>query len=520
MKFNYPFFFFLLSWASLSLAYEVHRSCPDELSLSASSVGVASRRRPALDRAPVNLRQVQDLIRDKGLFTVYPGRRPSPHRVAVLEAMHGTRVVFAGDFERGAPADVPPTQTHRLSGVALHVGDYVELGMDHIVGELNLHNILKDPSDLMSGKVSEVKVLRRYAPGVMPSTKLYNELLADYPRLAKARGQIRKMIQDLVLSMELRPALETYVFDFFEMANREFPMGSLFKLEGEFKTGDSDTLLTSYATQPQDVVDAFLRAYAQLRGRVLSKKISPDDLVVGLAQNSARKIDLLGRMIFNPEEVLIQQRLDLAHTPLGYPYEIRIDVLGGIPLRPMMRHSYEYLPSEIGEGARKFLSQQVIAKLPDSLQRSAAGYDVMRLNDGSFSVVESNAGPQSGTIAGDLNAIPTNVAISELVGSPTDLIQFLESVFLGSLDTQRAVLLDPVSTHLALSDPALLEKNRANLFAWLRDRHVDEWKKDPTSKKRTVVLARLKALSVVVSVTQNDNLLEIYRSAELAMATP
>jgi len=479
-----------------------------------------SRRRPPLDRAPVTLEEVREVIRAKGLFTVFPGTRPPPDRVRELEAMHGTPLVFAGDFQRGSGKEEPPAKTYRLPGVALHFGDYGSWGMDHIIGDLNLHNVLKDASDRMAGKVDEVKILNRHAPGVMPPTKFVNDLLRKNPALARSRTRTRKLIESLATTADLRKELENYVALFYGVVGAEFPEGSFFKLEGEFKTGDADTLLTSFSTQPNDLVDPFLRSYAQLRGRAAAKEITVEDLTESLDGHANRKIDLLGRLLYSPAEVLVQRKIDLDHTPLGYPYEIRIDVLGGIPLRPTMRHSWEYLPPELGEAARKFLQEQVLNKLPGDLRRSAAGYDLMVLKDGSFTVVESNAGPMSGTIMGDLNPVLTNTAISELTGNSTDLIQHLEKLFHADVKTQLSALAQPIQFHAALGSPELVEKNRASVFAWLRDRYVAEWKTDPTPKNGRKTLRILKELSGAVSASENDNFSEIYRSAELVIGQP
>jgi len=241
---------------------------------------------------------------------------------------------------------------------------------------------------VMENKIFEAKLLNQYAPGVMPRTLSLPEVLADRPL----------RIENLKILLDSR-----------------FPEGWVMK--GAWDLGSELTIITDSVDIGTEAGKADLTFERKLRA--IQKKfagLDPETLDAELKELPGYLGWKIKKLLLNPSLVMIQSRLKIKK-------EFRVEVQGGQILgngSTVERYAYlndKNLEPSSGEVrmAEEFV-RSVLRKLPSPLQAMPFGFDVALLDDGSWAVIETNAGGNSSFL--DENAASSRALVEYLKSYP------------------------------------------------------------------------------------------------------
>lgn len=347
---------------------------------------------------------------------------------------------------------------------------------------------------LFSSKAREYAVAQAVWPGSMPRSVEFKDLaaVARDPEIQRLREAVLTRLQALSSSRvgvgeraELLTQVEQLLQRTFAGINREFPHGAFVKNFNEFTTGDLGNQITTYSQNERNYARQFITwaTSDSASGRPGSSRW----LQSAQGQTYETGTKMIAKFLVKPEDLLIQQRVVLAKTPMGMPVEIRVDFIDGEAVHARPRYTHEYLGREMRE-AQEVLNQ-FFARAPESLRRMAGGADLAKLEDGRWMFMEFNFGSNSGTLSPELFPIEANLWMSRLRGEPTLLVRELESARGAGVDGMRAYLSRLRQHRDIWQKRDISEMSRTEVAKYFRDRALDQWMARPTRESGEAAIA-------------------------------
>ena len=436
---------------------------------------------------------IRSLAKNDGLVIVFEGERPKQaSHLEKLEFMFGAKLVFvkAGEL------------TVRGPGVALHPGD-APLLANAYRGEINPHIGYERLHGTLN-KLTEYEFAESVAPGSMPKTLRASDVfqLTATDR-ADANAMYILLQQGRYKGRDVKRWAET-VSDFLERVNETFPQGAFIKHVGEFATKDKHGQILSWTANPAKLVEQGFRHLARLHEQGVLTELSLQESLN--SEPGAAAARFMHAFLRAPETILVQERLDLQFTDLGFPLEFRVDFLDGEAVRAETRHSREYYP-EFAKAAMRFLNG-FFAKAAPQYRYLSGGADVAILKNGKKASIEFNVGAESEYIdAGAGHPVLANLYLSKILGRPTPLIKALRAVAFRSV-AEQAVYLNKLDRILGRSRWGDFSNVSEEAFRYMRDLKLEAWLKSPTRAAARTVLRNLKSLES--KLHRDDDVLRVY----------
>ncbi len=268
----------------------------------------------------------------------------------------------------------------------------------YVKGKANVGGATPDQRRLLDSmendKWKEYKYFNEHAPNALPPTDNLGELLKAQkaPRDMKARQEYLKQVQTLLKS--------------------KYPDGYILKPTGGVQ---------SAGVLPTDKHD-FAELYKQYRSQRLSKRISQLDSLNGDAwEHSWKNLRsepgfegrVLHQMMRDPSKVIVQKRMPLeTKGPIGTfisnmvganpSKELRVHVVNGRAVPELTTSRYFHPEMALFErqklkDATNF-AQSISDRLPKEHQGFNFAMDVAPLQNGGFTMIESNPGGASGLL--------------------------------------------------------------------------------------------------------------------------
>ena len=330
----------------------------------------------------------------------------------------------------------------------------------------------------------------------MPRINILKEELTsnDWTSLLDQKEKLLQALIDasqsgLKADGRLHSLLYVFLKDFLDLIHSHYPKGAFVKNYGEFASGDAGSAITTFSTSPLQIVREFLLNFEQARIRYPKRSFLDPDfqkvITSGMFGNYSR---FMTRLLTNPDELTVQERLDVGQTLLGSPMEFRVDFIQGQPVSARMRFGFEYYPEEM-EQAKKVIAD-FMRKAPDEFKHLSGGADVYRMRDGRWGVFEFNFGGASGTLWPGYYPFEANRIFSKIQAQDTGLIRFLKGLHVKPIQEQRAFILKqknekPIWWRLQIEDISQLEWAKE-----LRDLRLDQWRR---SKNKAATAEKLRA---------------------------
>ena len=317
---------------------------------------------------------------------------------SAMSFVYGTEVILPGETKQ-----VKGT-IWRRSGEELSTAD-------HIIGTEN-----KAVNDLFANKWQEFQILDGAVKGSMPETHLGKNLIAELGlELPKTQAE--------------RPA---FVVKLQAKLNEKFPQGYFLKGVRDYNTGGN---LPTNKTNFGEAYKGFVTEYKPLVEK-LRKEHPNDDLQPMLNNHPFQSGRTLDALMENPESVIIQEKLPLKkftqkEQPLNkQPFqEFRVHTVKGQVIPGGSAHRWSDMHTltdrKTMKAAEAFV-QTVMDKMSDDVKKKAAlSPDVVQLEDGSFKIIEMNAGGDSGFLHPVTEGMPifkpAHNLVEAVTGKETDL---------------------------------------------------------------------------------------------------
>lgn len=504
------------------------------------NLGYSQLREPQLALRPRGLAYLREQIAQKGLKVVFHHwwqadrtreRRDmqSPLGKAAVEKFYGAPVV---DFDL-----LPEGKLHQVPGVLLHsspVG-WDTKPMNRVRGEVNPHMGYGFLTPLLWDRVNEYHAVDAIWPGLMPPAEPAKDLRAA-GTLDQAWDQQRDLARDKINTLlrsgktpstqdlaPIREALKKLVDGFMQAVQTRFPKGAFIKNYGECTTGDLGIQITSFHYNVDNIVDQYMAQfgdpsgarghYAQQAARKGTQPIDSKEFSDKmLMQVYATGTKFVQKLLTSPDELLAQERMKIGKTALGFNQEIRVDFMDGEPVSARSRYSHEYLREE--EAEAKAVLRELFEKAPEKMKYMCGGADLVKLEDGSWKLVELNPGPYSGSISARTFPIETNRFISELSGQQTPMIQELEALVTQPAETQKAYLKKLKVQEEKWNKLSAADISVAEVGKYLRDRLLDGWMTEPTRERGDALLVHLRTAFADVNPATVRDLALLVRGAE------
>lgn len=280
-----------------------------------------------------------------------------------------------------------------------------------------------------SDKISDWNIARTVDPRVIPSTVVANEIFTETelfdiratPLGEKTKASISNLAKNLV-----------------QRSLQKYPKGAIFKLKDDYRTADQYGLLTT------ENIENLLQSSNLnhlLEEQIVNKNFNVKDFVEVLKGRKAkykkadRVLNLLGDIISNPENVLVQELVNIQKIA-GHNVEIRVDFVDGVAMTAATRYGFSYLP-EINEKAMNFLNE-FLYRSQSKFPALTGGADIVLLTDGTFKILEFNLGNFSAYRHPRYEPIAANWFLTILQGKRTKLIaEFTKTMTLPLTDQLR-----------------------------------------------------------------------------------
>lgn len=262
-----------------------------------------------------------------------------------------------------------------------------EKGTEATTGKLTLGCVDKTAYDMFNNKWTEYSIVNKVAPGAMAETHLAKTLIADLGlELPKTPAEAPAFMERLQTKL-----------------NEKFPQGFFIKGVGDYNTGGN--LITNKA----NFVDMLNGYHTEFKPYVaeMAKKFPDADLQPKINGHQYMSGRTLQALIDNPEAVIIQEKLPLSKftkkkLPINkQPFnEFRVHTVKGKVVPNASAHRWSdlatYTQKKNRMAAEAWL-QTVMDKMPKEItDATALSPDVAMLEDGSFKILEMNAGGDSG----------------------------------------------------------------------------------------------------------------------------
>jgi hypothetical protein len=466
---------------------------------------------------PRGLEALRELGRAQGFWRVVEGAAPRTEADARKDELFfgPQRLYTNGQVQSSRPEEgdrgVPESTTPRAHAAFVESGRFrrgVVMHPTFIDADVRVFNSWRGDANplmgvgylnpvLFSSKAREYAVAQAVWLGSMPRSVEFKDLatVARDPEIQRLRKSVSARLQSLSGTRvgvgeraELLTQVEQLLQKTFNGINREFPHGAFVKNFNEFTTGDLGNQITTYSQNERNYARQFITwaTSDSASGRPGSSRW----LRSAQGQTYETGTKMIAKFLVKPEDLLIQQRVVLAKTPMGMPVEIRVDFIDGEAVHARPRYTHEYLGREIRE-AQEVLNQ-FFARAPESLRRMAGGADLAKLEDGRWMFMEFNFGSNSGTLAPELFPIEANLWLSRLRGEPTLLVRELELARGAGVDGMRAYLSRLRQHRDIWQKRDISEMSRTEVAKYFRDRALDQWMARPTRESGEAALTEFR----------------------------
>jgi len=250
-----------------------------------------------------------------------------------------------------------------------------------IIGKYNPALINAEISKVLDHKYVEAAFWSRFAPGIMPKTKLLQSFS----------------------SKKIKP--ETLA----KMLKKDFPSGWIIK--GVWDNATQASFLISEETDLvkevkiyKDNQEEFIKYMQEMQSKYGSS--NPDLFVRKLRERPEFMGYRINKFLKKPDLAIVQEKLSIKE-------EYRVEVIGGKVLgngSTIPRYQYEYPDSD--EWTKdpnikrvETYTQKAIDQLPDELKGMTFGMDIAVMQDGSIKMIESNPQGNSGFLAYDKRSV-------------------------------------------------------------------------------------------------------------------
>ncbi len=431
---------------------------------------------------------------EKGVTIVLPGWRPVDEEgVRDNEKLYGARVFYAEDLaDNSTPVKLP--------GLVLHISPSPKSFL--VRGDLNP---LLGQGRLLArlDKVTESEWVRSVDPSFMAEGLTGQALVekragAFRSRQAKARRLIEEYLGNLdeAGADKRQREIAGLVKEFFRLSREEFPKGAFFKFRTDYATREKASMVATFLSDPDEMAAGYLSDLKIIKDYLGVHPISAlDPELRRLMTDGPSRTAVIHSLIARPGDVLVQKKLGLAKNRRGELIEFRVDVLDGHVVNSEFRYGWDYRPDE--ENQAKQLIESFLAKLPEKDRYFSGGFDVAKLRDGSYVIIETNPGTQSVNL--DTSRYPTlgNRALSNLLGKPTPLLRKLEQLYQAGVQRQASFLRRlPLGNNDAKE--SIQNMNAEDAMEWFRARYVQDWRKAGGGHRAAVeTLGKLKLLATL-----------------------
>jgi hypothetical protein len=206
-------------------------------------------------------------------------------------------------------------------------------------------------------------------------------------------------------------------------------------------------------------------------------------------------VHLVNGLLYSPNEVMAQEKLNIAKTRDRLRAEVRVDFTKFGPINAVLRWSYD-VGLDYQKNAMDFF-KKFWARVPPEQRMISGGADIAILEDGSVKIIEFNVGNESDYMSPQEVPITANIFISRLLGEPTPLIQKLELLVMANeraqvqyLSTTRTQL-----KHYLDRDKTIDDVDLADVIQYLRDRMIQNWISDPNGLSADQLTDRIERLA-------------------------
>gem|GEM_PF-1258172 len=251
----------------------------------------------------------------------------------------------------------------------------------NIMGKYNPALVNAELSKVLDHKYVEAMFWEKYAPSVMPKTKLLGEMTTDKIKPKDLRG----------------------------LLNKEFPNGWVIKGVWDNAT-QADFLVTNETDLEEEIqkyknnqVD-FIKYMQELQKDFGAS--NPDLFVRKLRERPEFMGYRINKFLKSPELSIVQEKLSIQE-------EFRVEVISGRVLgdgSTIPRYQYEYPDNDNWQNDPNIkrvesYAQDALDKLPPELRGMTFGMDVAVLKDGTIKMIESNPQGNSGFLAYDKRSV-------------------------------------------------------------------------------------------------------------------
>lgn len=396
---------------------------------------------------------------------------------------------------------LPEGQIHHHNGVLLHtspVGRDVE-AFNRVRGDLNPHLGYGVLNSLLSDRVNEYHVVNGIWPGIiaqsasleelMDQDLLPSSLLQNKTRLTQLGNQYLQQGSAAAQPDEraLREQLRSFIDEIMDHIQKAFPQGAYIKNYGEFATGDLGIQIKSFHYNAENMINQFLEIMT--KNHLNSTLDSPAIEESFVANRYATGARFLYKLLTDPFNILAQARVKIALTEMGFNKEIRVDFLDGEAVSARPRFTHEYLHQEEQEAME--ILNRFFARAPEEIKFLSGGADLAQLEDGTWVITELNAGPYSGSTNPTDFPIETNRFITRLQGRDTLLIENLEAAHKHGPYSEHRYLECLKIEEERWSKWSLEDISVAEVARYFRNRHLDQFRKNPTPQQAIQTLLDL-----------------------------
>jgi hypothetical protein len=295
-----------------------------------------------------------------------------------------------------------------------------EKGTEATTGKLTLGCVDKTAYDMFNNKWTEYSIVNKVAPGAMAETHL-----------------AKNLIKELGLELPKTPAEAPAFMEALQAKlNAKFPKGFFIKGVADYNTGGN--LITNKA----NFVESLNGYHNEFKPYVaeMAKKFPDADLQPKINGHKYMSGRTLQAIIDNPETVIIQEKMALSKftnkkLPINkQPFnEFRVHTVKGKVVPNASAHRWSdvqtYTQKKNRMAAEAWL-QTVMDKMPKEItDATALSPDVAMLEDGSFKILEMNAGGDSGFLHPVSGGLPmTRMAhnLSEMVSGQETSLHLLQ----------------------------------------------------------------------------------------------
>jgi hypothetical protein len=401
------------------------------------------------------------------------------------EKLFGAKIYYFDQFSKGPLINQPSTPI--FDKTFLHLFGQSDMDILKVKGKIHLtegpsQKILKE----LYSKVNEYLFSHAIDNEVMALSFNYDLLKNDpdfYQKIVPLRNKILNLFRSRVdVSLELKSHLK----NFFDLVQKVFPRGAYIKNYDELTTGDLGNQITSFHYNLDLLVDQFRQC--QLNFNTYYRYFNPQIFKYSfLKENFPRSYydtacKFIIKLLFDPSDLLIQERLKVAKTPMEVNLEFRIDFVDSESVNIRPRYTYEYLgnpqqENSLPSDAKKFLNGffNKLKQVNPNWGLLSGGADVVKLENGEWKIIEFNFGGNSGSMYAGVYPVYANEFMSNLSGVDTALIKEFKNIKNESLENQRNFIAKFQVVEELWYKPSYDKISRTEIVRYLRDLYLDEW---------------------------------------------